>query len=288
MNSIYLIVKCIYVNDRILYNLFKTLLESGGFMKLAKHLLIILGVMVSMSLLSSCGMSTREKIESGLKEPLSVYPTKNLEDFYDKEGYRDSNFSKDDKGIWSILTVLAKMNEEGDLYREGVMLYIDRNTKKSEGYYFVGNESEAEHNNYRKEYPLIMKDNQLILKDNNVDEDIKRKVKNFKFFVQFGNLSDLDKYKEKNASYNSMVPNYSIRYHLNQNNDNLKEIQNLYEIKAGESPELNIYGDGDFKSDAIDSNTINYKLKGKTWKYFSSVVSYLPKRGKINESNNAY
>ncbi|RIO42653.1 Csa1 family protein [Staphylococcus hyicus] len=141
-------------------NLFKTLLESGGFMKLAKHLLIILGVMVSMSLLSSCGMSTREKIESGLKEPLSVYPTKNLEDFYDKEGYRDSNFSKDDKGVWSIYTEISKLNKEGLLRMEGVMLYIDRNTRTSEGYYFVYNESKDQRKNYKKQYPLIMKNNQ--------------------------------------------------------------------------------------------------------------------------------
>ncbi|UXS68053.1 tandem-type lipoprotein [Staphylococcus chromogenes] len=248
-------------------------------MKLTKNLSFILGLIIAMGLLSSCDFTTRQKIESGLKEPLSVYPTKNLEDFYDKEGYRDSNFSKDDKGVWSILTVFAKMNEEGNLYREGVMLYIDRNTKKSEGYYFVGNESKVEHNNYKKEYPLIMKNNQLILKDKNVDEDIKRKVKDFKFFVQFGNLSDLDQYKEKDASYNSLAPNYLISYDLNQNDDNLKEIQNLYGMKAGENAELKIDGDGDFKSDVIDTNTITYKLKGKTWKYFSSVVSYLPKRG---------
>ena len=163
------------------------------------------------------------------------------------------------------------------------MLYIDRNTKKSEGYYFVDNESKFENNNHKKEYPLIMKNNQLILKDKNVDEDIKRKVKEFKFFVQFGNLGDLDQYKEKNASYNSLAPNYAIRYHLTKNDDNLKEIQKLYDIKVGENPELKIYGDGDFKSDVIDTNTINYKLKGKTWKYFSSVVSYLPKRGITNE-----
>ncbi|WP_182736222.1 Csa1 family protein [Staphylococcus hyicus] len=129
-------------------------------MKLAKHLLIILGVMVSMSLLSSCGMSTREKIESGLKEPLSVYPTKNLEDFYDKEGYRDSNFSKDDKGVWSIYTEISKLNKEGLLRMEGVMLYIDRNTRTSEGYYFVYNESKDQRKNYKKQYPLIMKNNQ--------------------------------------------------------------------------------------------------------------------------------
>ncbi|RIO42306.1 Csa1 family protein, partial [Staphylococcus hyicus] len=113
-------------------------------MKLAKHLLIILGVMVSMSLLSSCGMSTREKIESGLKEPLSVYPTKNLEDFYDKEGYRDSSFSKDDKGVWSVYTSIATRNDEGKLKTEGVILFIDRNTRTSKGNYFVQNDSEYE------------------------------------------------------------------------------------------------------------------------------------------------
>ncbi|UWF57070.1 tandem-type lipoprotein [Staphylococcus hyicus] len=252
-------------------------------MKLAKHLLIILGVMISMSLLSSCGMSTREKIESGLKEPLSVYPTKNLEDFYDKEGYRDSNFSKDDKGVWSVISAISKRNEEGKMTMEGVMLYIDRNTKKSEGYYFVDNESKDAHRNGEKKYPLIMKDNQLILKDKNVDEDIKRKVKNFKFFVQFGNLSGLNKYKEKDASYNSLAPNYLISYHLNQNDNNLKELQKLYGIKAGENPELKIYGDGDFKSDVIDTNTVNYKLKGDVGRFYNSSVSYQPKRGMTHE-----
>ncbi|PTH59205.1 tandem-type lipoprotein [Staphylococcus agnetis] len=232
---------------------------------------------------SGCSMSTREKIESGLKEPLSVYPTKNLEDFYDKEGYRDSNFSKDDKGIWMLISVLSKRNEEGKIKREGVKLYIDRNTRTSEGYNYVDNEGEDTRNNYKKEYPIVMKNNQLFLKDNDVHEDIKRKVKHFKFFVQFGNLSDLDRYKEKDASYNSSAPNYLISYHLNQNDDNLKEIQKLYSIEAGKNPELKIYGDGDFKSDTFKSNTVNYKLNGKVGRLYNSVVSYKPKRGLIHE-----
>ncbi|MDP4449313.1 tandem-type lipoprotein [Staphylococcus hyicus] len=232
---------------------------------------------------SGCSMSTREKIETGLKESLSVYPTKNLEDFYDKEGYRDSNFSKDDKGIWMLISVLSKRNEEGKIKREGVKLYIDRNTRTSEGYYYVDISSKDGRKNGKKKYPLIMKDNQLILKDNNVDEDIKRKVKDFKFFVQFGNLKDLDQYKEKDASYNSLAPNYLISYHLNQNDDNLKEIQEIYGIKAGENPVLKIYGDGDFKSDAFKSNTINYKLNGKVGRFYNSSVSYKPKRGLIHE-----
>lgn len=240
-------------------------------------IIILLGI--ACLFLTSCNFTTRQKIESGLKEPFSVYPTKNLEDFYDKEGYRDSNFSKDDKGIWTVISAISTRNEEGILRMEGVKLYIDRNTRKSEGYYFIDNSSKDERKNDEKEYPLIMKNNQLILKDKNVDEDIKRKVKDFKFFVQFGNLSNLDQYKEKDASYNFLAPNYLISYDLNKNDANLKEIQELYGIKAGENPELNIYGDGDFKSDAIDTNTITYQLNGKVGRFYNSIVSYKPKRG---------
>ena len=31
-----------------------------------------------------------------------MYPIKNLEDLYDKEGYRDEEFEKEDKGTWII------------------------------------------------------------------------------------------------------------------------------------------------------------------------------------------
>ena len=259
------------------------LFESGGLMKLTKNLLIILGVVLIMGLLSSCDFTTRQKIESGLKEPLSVYPTKNLEEFYDKEGYRDSNFSKDDKGVWSVISAISKRNEEGKLRMEGVKLYIDRNTRTSEGYYFIDNSSKDERKNVEKKYPLIMKNNQLILKNKNVDEDIKGKVKDFKFFVQFGNLSDLDQYKEKNASYNSLAPNYLISYDLNQNDENLKQIQQYFDVKIGKNPELDIHGDGDFKSDVFNSNTVSYTLDDKIARYYNSAVSYKPKRGKTYE-----
>ena len=250
-------------------------------MKLTKNLSFILGLIIVMGLLGSCDFTTRQKIESGLKEPLSVYPTKNLEDFYDKEGYRDSNFSKEDKGVWSLITAIGKNNEEGKLRMEGVVLYIDRNTRKSEGYYFVDNESKDEHNNYKKEYPLIMKNNQLILKDKNVDEDIKRKVKDFKFFVQLGNFNELEQNKLRNASYNSQAPNYSISYHLNRSDKNLKLIQKFYSVKVGKHPRVEIYGDGNFKSDSPISETIEYVLDDKEdkYEYFSTSVSYKPKRG---------
>ncbi|MDP4449304.1 tandem-type lipoprotein [Staphylococcus hyicus] len=248
-------------------------------MKLAKHLLIILGVMVSMSLLSSCGMSTREKIESGLKEPLSVYPTKNLEDFYDKEGYRDSSFSKDDKGVWSVYTSIATRNDEGKLKTEGVILFIDRNTRTSKGNYFVQNDSEYEYKKFKKEYPIIMKDNKLILREDNVNEEIKRKVEKFKFFVQFGELKELDRYLERNAIYNNQAPNYLMSYYIKNNDKNLKQIQSAYGLNVGEKPRLEIYGDGELKNNSKISANIEYILNDKKDRYVDSEVIYLPKRG---------
>ena len=51
-------------------------------------------------------MNKENKKEAEIKESfhktLSMYPIKNLEDLYDKEGYRDEEFEKRDKGTWII------------------------------------------------------------------------------------------------------------------------------------------------------------------------------------------
>ncbi|WP_262618632.1 tandem-type lipoprotein [Staphylococcus agnetis] len=228
---------------------------------------------------SGCSMSTREKIESGLKEPLSVYPTKNLEDFYDKEGYRDSNFSKDDKGVWSVYTSIAKRNDEGKLRTEGVILFIDRNTRKSQGNYFVQNDSEYEYKKFNKKYPIIMKDNKLMLREDNVNEEIKRKVENFKFLVQIGEFKELDRYLERNAIYNNQAPNYLMSYYIKNNDKNLKQIQSVYGLNVGEKPRLEIYGDGELKNNSKISANIVYILNDKKDRYVNSEVICLPKRG---------
>ena len=66
-----------------------------------------------------------------------MYPIKNLEDLYDKEGYRDSEFKKGDKGMWTIYTDFAKSNKPGELDDEGMVLNLDRNTRTAKGHYFV-------------------------------------------------------------------------------------------------------------------------------------------------------
>ena len=40
-----------------------------------------------------------------------MYPIKNLEDLYDKEGYRDDQFDKKDKGTWTISSEMANQKK---------------------------------------------------------------------------------------------------------------------------------------------------------------------------------
>lgn len=63
-----------------------------------------------------------------------MYPVKNLEDFYDKEGFRDGEFDKNDKGTWVLNSRMAiKRKSDNKLIVKGMILRINRNTRISEG-----------------------------------------------------------------------------------------------------------------------------------------------------------
>ncbi|SHE04656.1 lipoprotein [Staphylococcus argenteus] len=46
--------------------------------------------------------SKEDQIKKSFAKTLDMYPIKNLEDLYDKEGYRDGEFKKGDKGTWVL------------------------------------------------------------------------------------------------------------------------------------------------------------------------------------------
>ena len=68
---------------------------------------------------------------------LNVYPTKNLEDFYDKEGYRDEEFDKDDKGTWIINSKMIVEPKGEDMEARGMVLRINRNTRTAKGDFII-------------------------------------------------------------------------------------------------------------------------------------------------------
>ena len=83
------------------------------------------------------GDSKETQIKKSFAKTLEMYPIKNLEDLYDKEGYRDGEFKKGDKGTWTISTDFAKSNKQGEMNSEGMVLHFNRNTRTATGYYTV-------------------------------------------------------------------------------------------------------------------------------------------------------
>ncbi|HCZ2466183.1 TPA: tandem-type lipoprotein, partial [Staphylococcus aureus] len=109
--------------------------------------------------------SKEAQIKKSFSKTLDMYPIKNLEDLYDKEGYRDGEFEKGDKGMWTIYTDFAKSNKPGELSNEGMVLYLDRNTRTAKGHYFVKTFYNKGKFPDRKNYKVEMKNNKIILLD---------------------------------------------------------------------------------------------------------------------------
>ncbi len=73
--------------------------ESCKVMKrLNKLVLGISFLFLVISITAGCGMGKEAEIKKSFEKTMSMYPIKNLEDLYDKEGYRDDQFDKNDKG----------------------------------------------------------------------------------------------------------------------------------------------------------------------------------------------
>ena len=58
--------------------------------------------------------SKEEQIKKSFAKTLDMYPIKNLEDLYDKEGYRDGEFEKGDKGCGFSIHLLYRNSKVRD------------------------------------------------------------------------------------------------------------------------------------------------------------------------------
>ena len=76
--------------------------EAMGYLK---RLSWYISVMILIVIVAGCGKSDEtkegskeEQIKKSFAKTLDMYPIKNLEDLYDKEGYRDGEFKKEIRG----------------------------------------------------------------------------------------------------------------------------------------------------------------------------------------------
>ena len=97
-------------------------------------LIILIGGCIIMTKINS----RSAQIKDTFNQTLKLYPTKNLDDFYDKEGFRDQEFGKGDKGTWIISSEMNIQLKGGALKSREMVLYINRNTRTTKGYFLVG------------------------------------------------------------------------------------------------------------------------------------------------------
>ncbi len=105
--------------------------------RLNKLVLGIIFLFLVISITAGCGIGKEAEIKKSFEKTLSMYPIKNLENLYDKEGYRDDQFDKNDKGTWIVNSQMAIQNKGEALKIKGMLLKINRNTRSAKGFYYT-------------------------------------------------------------------------------------------------------------------------------------------------------
>ncbi|HDF0710316.1 TPA: tandem-type lipoprotein [Staphylococcus aureus] len=253
--------------------------------RLNKLVLGISFLFLVISITAGCGIGKEAEIKKIFEKTLSMYPIKNLEDLYDKEGYRDDQFDKNDKGTWIINSEMVVQPKGERMKSKGMVLYMNRNTKTTTGKYIVSetlHDEDGRPKSKDKEYPVKMVDNKIIPTKGIKDENIKKEIENFKFFAQYGNFKDLSKYKDGDISYNPEAPIYSAKYQLTNNDYNVKQLRKRYDIPTNKAPKLLLKGSGNLKGSSVGYKKIEFTFVEKKGEniYFSDGLQFNPSEDK--------
>nr|WP_285364615.1 tandem-type lipoprotein [Staphylococcus epidermidis]MDK7342398.1 tandem-type lipoprotein [Staphylococcus epidermidis] len=235
-------------------------------MKHSSKIIVFVSFLILTIFIGGCGFINKEdsketEIKQNFNKMLNVYPTKNLEDFYDKEGYRDEEFDKKDKGTWIVHSEMTIEPKGKSMETRGMVLYINRNTRTTKGYYFINeitDDSNGRSKDDEKRYPVKMEHNKIIPTKPIPNDKLKKEIENFKFFVQYGDFKNLKDYKDGDISYNPNVPSYSAKYQLSNNDYNVQQLRKRYDIPTNQAPKLLLKGDGDLKGSSVGSKSLEF------------------------------
>ncbi|WP_000972276.1 tandem-type lipoprotein [Staphylococcus aureus] len=225
--------------------------------------------------------SRSAQIKDTFNQTLKLYPTKNLEDFYDKEGFRDQEFEKGDKGNWIVDSEMVIELKDEKMESRSMVLYINRNTRTTKGNFIVRElweDSKGYAQSKDTKYPVKMEHNRIIPTKPIADDKLRKEIENFKFFVQYGDFKDINDYKDGDISYNPNVPSYSAKYQLKNDDYNVKQLRKRYNIPTNKAPKLLLKGDGDLKGSSIGSKNLEFTFVENKEEniYFSDSINFKP------------
>ncbi|HHQ9195504.1 TPA: tandem-type lipoprotein [Staphylococcus aureus] len=225
--------------------------------------------------------SRSAQIKDTFNQTLKLYPTKNLEDFYDKEGFRDQEFEKGDKGNWIVDSEMVIELKDKKMESRSMVLYINSNTRTTKGNFIVRElweDSKGYAQSKDTKYPVKMEHNRIIPTKPIADDKLRKEIENFKFFVQYGDFKDINDYKDGDISYNPNVPSYSAKYQLKNDDYNVKQLRKRYNIPTNKAPKLLLKGDGDLKGSSIGSKNLEFTFVENKEEniYFSDSINFKP------------
>ncbi|HDH1153661.1 TPA: tandem-type lipoprotein [Staphylococcus aureus] len=225
--------------------------------------------------------SRSAQIKDTFNQTLKLYPTKNLEDFYDKEGFRDQEFEKGDKGNWIVDSEMVIELKDKKMESRSMVLYINRNTRTTKGNFIVRElweDSKGYAQSKDTKYPVKMEHNRIIPTKPIADDKLRKEIESFKFFVQYGDFKDINDYKDGDISYNPNVPSYSAKYQLKNDDYNVKQLRKRYNIPTNKAPKLLLKGDGDLKGSSIGSKNLEFTFVENKEEniYFSDSINFKP------------
>ena len=255
-------------------------------MRYLKKVTIYISLLILTIFIGGCGFINKEdsketEIKQNFNKMLDVYPTKNLEDFYDKEGFRDEEFDKGDKGTWIIRSEMTKQPKGKIMTSRGMVLYINRNTRTAKGYFLIDeikDDSNGRPIENEKKYPVKMNHNKIFPTKPISDDKLKKEIENFKFFVQYGNFKNLKDYKNGDILYNPNVPSYSAKYQLNNNDYNVEQLRKRYDIPTNQAPKLLLKGTGYLKGSSVGYKHLEFTFveNKKENIFFTDAVQFTP------------
>lgn len=237
--------------------------------------LLILGLLIGGKMYMDKQEEKEEKIRQSFDKILAMYPTQNLMDFYDKEGYRDDGFEKEDKGVWVLDSDMNISKGKGlPLVGEGMNLRLNRNTRRGKGFYF--HYELSDNGDTEKRYPVTYDSNGIHLVEEVSDSNLKDKIEHFQFFVQYATFAELNNNKPLHTMYNSEVPMYELEYQLTNEDPNVKALRERYDIPTQAAPTLLLKGQGSLDGSSVGYKSIELTFDKKVDVFYSDSIDYQP------------
>ncbi|HDA1816385.1 TPA: tandem-type lipoprotein [Staphylococcus aureus] len=261
-------------------------------MKSIKRIGLCISLLILIIFVTSCdvdnkitGDSKEEQIKKSFAKTLEMYPIKNLEDLYDKEGYRDGEFKKDDKGTWVLYSAIVSQPKGESLKSRGMILKLDRNKRTAKGSYIIRELKEDKNHDVQKnekKYPVKLVNNRIVLVKDVKDKKLKNEIESFELFSQYGNFNHFDRNEITNISYNPNAPNYSAQYQLKNSDYNVEQLRKRYNIPTKKAPKLLLKGSGNLKGSSVGYKNIEFTFveNKKENIYFTDSVYFNPSEDK--------